>query len=299
VDWVITTLGGLLVLVVLRDIFHTLFHPSGRGSLSWHVMRAVWRASRGLRRLGLLSGPLALLAAIGTWTGLLVLGWTLIYWRHLPESFSYASGLNPAARSELLDALYLSLVTGATLGYGDISPTAPWLRLVAPLEALVGFALLTAAVTWVLQVYPALGRRRTLALRLASLRRTADPTAVASQDSTVPAGLFEDLAGQLAHVRVDLNQYSETYFFRDGSADLALPVALGHLGALCRAGHQAPRPDVRLAAAHLQVTLDDLARFLDEQFLHVGGEVEEVVEAYARDHGCRHPPPAGDGPDRP
>lgn len=298
-DWLVTALGGLLVLVVLRDMFHTLFHPSGRGSLSWGVMRMAWRASRAVRRLGVLSGPLALLTAIGTWTSLLVIGWTLVYWPHLPESFSYASGLNPAARNELLDALYLSLVTGATLGYGDIFPTAPWLRLVAPLEAFVGFALLTAAVTWVLQVYPALGRRRALALRLGSLRRAAGPSGFDAEDTPVLASLLEDLAGQLAQVRIDLTQYSETYFFRDTAPDLALPAMLGHLRALCRTGHRAPGRDVRLAAVHLQEALDDLARFLDEHFLQVGGEVEEVVEAYARDHGHRLPPPDGDGPGRP
>ena len=285
--WLVTALGGLVVLVVLRDIFHAVFHPSGRGGLSWVVMRSVWRLSRHLPRLGALAGPLALLAALATWTGLLVLGWTLIYWPHLPESFSYASGLQPAQRNEFLDALYLSLVTGATLGYGDISPTAAWLRLLAPVEALVGFALLTAAVAWVLQVYPALGRRRTLALRLSTLRRVTEPARLAGLDASLTASLLEDVAGALAQVRVDLTQYAETYFFRDTDPDVALPAMLDHVRELCRAGHQAQRADVRFAAAHLQEALDDLVRYLDEQFLQVGGPVEEVVDAYAADHGHR------------
>ncbi|MFC7876169.1 ion channel [Isoptericola sp. NPDC057391] len=35
------------------------------------------------------------------------------------------------------------------VGFGDIVPTTPWLRLATtPLQALIGFALLTAAVSW-------------------------------------------------------------------------------------------------------------------------------------------------------
>lgn len=65
----------------------------------------------------------------------------------------------------LVDAPYLSLVTVATLGFIDIVATAPLLRL---LIALIGFALLTGAVTWMRQIYPALTRRRVLPLRLAT-----------------------------------------------------------------------------------------------------------------------------------
>jgi hypothetical protein len=290
VQWLVTALGGVLVLFVLRDMFHTLFHPSGRGGLSWAVMRVVWRIGGRAPRIGALTGPLALLAAIATWSVLLVLGWALVYLPHIPEAFTYASGLQPARRSDALDALYLSLVTLATLGYGDISPTAAWLRLLAPLEAVVGFALLTAAVTWVLQVYPALGRRRTLALQLASLQDSPAPGRVALLDSPVAATLLQDLARQLAHVRVDLTQYGETYFFRDSTSRLALPAVLGELQALCQAGHVSGRSDVRVAAAHLQGALDDFAHFLDDQFLHVGGGVEDVLDAYAADHGHGHGP---------
>jgi hypothetical protein len=66
----------------------------------------------------------------------------------------------------VLDALYLSTVAMSTLGFGDIVPVDGWLRLVVPVQALVGFLLLTAAVSWVLQVYPAPARRRVLAVRL-------------------------------------------------------------------------------------------------------------------------------------
>ncbi|GHJ96883.1 hypothetical protein SNE510_64020 [Streptomyces sp. NE5-10] len=63
--WIVTPLGALLVLVILRDVFHTLWHPTRHGGLSRVVMRTVWRVSahRGSRwRPAGLAGPLGLVA---------------------------------------------------------------------------------------------------------------------------------------------------------------------------------------------------------------------------------------------
>lgn len=43
-------LGMFLIALVLRDIFHTLFHPTGTGSLSSQGARYVWRAVRSVSR---------------------------------------------------------------------------------------------------------------------------------------------------------------------------------------------------------------------------------------------------------
>ena len=41
-----TLVGTVFIFVALRDIFQRLFHPSGGGSLSRSLMRAIWRAFR-------------------------------------------------------------------------------------------------------------------------------------------------------------------------------------------------------------------------------------------------------------
>jgi Ion channel len=74
----------------------------------------------------------------------------------------------------LVDALNVSLVTLTTLGFGDVTPTDAWLRLLAPIEALLGFGLLTASISWLLLIYPALSRRRSLAYEVALLRQAAE-----------------------------------------------------------------------------------------------------------------------------
>src|SRR3954465_3743867 len=119
------------------------------------------------------------------------------------------------------------MVTLGTLGFGDIVPTEEWLRIAVPVQALLGFALLTAAVTWVLQIYPALPRRRSLAIRLSLLRRADAVRVLSEEDVPMAANLLEDLAGEVVQARVDLTQYAETYYFRDGEASASLAANIG------------------------------------------------------------------------
>ena len=58
------------------------------------------------------------------WVVLILLGWALVYWPHQPDGFVFGSSLDPTSRAGLLDAVYLSTVTLATLGFGDIVPAA-------------------------------------------------------------------------------------------------------------------------------------------------------------------------------
>jgi len=290
--WVITCVGVVVVLAVLRDIFHTLWHPSGRSGLGRKVMATIWRAGRprrGHRRVRALAGPLAMVFVVLAWVSLIVLGWTLIYWPHLADGFFISEALQRTTRGGLLDALYLSMVTVATLGFGDIVPTEEWLRIAVPVQALLGFVLLTAAVTWVLQVYPALTRRRALAIRLSLLRRADAVRVFSEEDVPMAANLLEDLAGELVQIRVDLTQYAETYYFRDGEDAASLAATIGTAVQLGSVAEQSPRADMRFAGKLLDTALADFARLLDEQFLRVGGPPQAVLTAYAADHGRAAP----------
>ncbi|MGP3920837.1 potassium channel family protein [Nonomuraea sp. 10N515B] len=136
----------------------------------WRVFRRFIR--RGRWNVAALAGPLAMVMVVCMWISMAVLGWTLVYWPHFLEGFVLAPGLDPDRRMDMLDALCLSLVNVATLGFGDIVPESGWMRVAAPVQAMAGFGLLTATVSWVLQIYPALNRRRRLAIELAVLRRS-------------------------------------------------------------------------------------------------------------------------------
>ncbi|PXY22652.1 potassium channel family protein [Prauserella muralis] len=285
-EWAVTAAGVLIVLAALRDVFHTLWYPSGRGRISTAVAALVWRTFQRLPlgpRLGALSGPLTMVVVVGTWAGLVLVGFALIYWPHLPEEFSYAPGLLPGRRGGFLDAFYLSLVTLCTLGFGDIVPTADWLRLVTPLEGLFGFGLLTAAVTWVLQVYPALRRRRALAHRLTLLHRSDTAAVLPELNVVVAAQLLDGLASDVTGALLDLSQYEVTYYFLETDEDTALYASVHYALRLAEQGGGDQRPDVRLAAAQLSGALADLARLIDREFLKVGGDPATVLGSYARD----------------
>lgn len=287
-DWLVSLIGAGLVMAALRDLFHTLWHPTRRGGISRLVMTALWRLSRALpgrRRVAELVGPLAMVIVIGMWATTIILGWAIIYLPHMPEGFTFAAGLEPTEHADLLDSVYLSMVNLATLGLGDIAPAAGWLRVIAPLQALVGFALLTAAVSWVVEIYPALARRRTLALRLAMLRR-ADLSAQAL-DSAFGAALLESLGSEVARIRVDFTQYPESYYFHDGDKELSLAAMAAYAVDLAQRGQACGRSDVRLTGTFLLAALDDLAITLDQRFLRSDGSPMEIFAAYASDHGRR------------
>lgn len=93
----LTLLGATFIAVALRDIFQELFHPGGGGSLSRTLMHAVWglfrRISTRHRARLSLAGSSALLAVIAVWVVLLWVGWALVYWPHMPDSFSFSPGL--------------------------------------------------------------------------------------------------------------------------------------------------------------------------------------------------------------
>ncbi|MFC9388503.1 potassium channel family protein [Streptomyces venezuelae] len=294
--WLPVLAGAALILFVLRDIFHTLWHPTRHGGLSRLVMRQVWRLSthHGDRwRPAGLAGPLGMLVVVAVWALTVAVGWALVYWPYMPDGFSYASGLTPAEHAGPIDALYISLVTLATLGLGDIAPTAGWLRVLAPIEALVGFVLLSATVAWLLGIYPALARRRALALRLSHVRRSR--VTAEALDSAGGAALLDGLSSELSTVTVDFLQYAESYYFYDGDENTSLPGQLGYAAGLADEAARARHPDVRLSASVLHTALRDLATVLDERFLRTGGPPERVFAAYAADHGRSG---AGTGPGR-
>lgn len=280
VDWFITAVGAVVVLAILVDIFHTLANPGRQGFLSKLVHTAAWR----MTRRSAWSGPVAMLAVIGIWGLFAVLGWALIYWPHMPEGFSFPSGSPAAQDPAFLDALYVSLVTISTLGFGDVFPATGWLRVVNPLEAIFGFALLTVAISWVLQVYPALSRRRALALRLSLLERVGTRDALPDLEPAVASSILHGLAADIVGARVDLGDYAETYYFREKRRDSSLPGTLGVAHELGTVATQCPHPDVQLAGRVLLLAVADLLAVVGARFLREPHAGPDPMDAYFRDH---------------
>ncbi len=282
-----TIAGALLVLGTLREVFHTLLHPSGHAQPTMSVFALVWRLSGRLGdRARSLSGPLAMVLVIVLWAMALVTGWALIYWPALPQDFILASPLAPRDEGGLLDALYFSWVTQATLGYGDIAPRGGTMRVLAPLQATIGFGFFTLVATWVLSVYPALHRQRAAATLAHALQRSYDSSSRRSSEGH-PATLArqsERLSELVNSVRVDYIQYPSTFFFSAPERSLSLAAALPFIASLAR-GDRVPE-QTREAAAELQASLDLLADTLGARHLGMpGASTDEVLAAYRRHHG--------------
>lgn len=167
-------LGVLLILLVAYDMFMTVLHPHTESPVSTLIERFLWAvislAARPLRpvlrhqALGL-AMPV-MIAAMGlTWMAGLVLGFAAIFfpWIHDPEAISRANVNDTPA---WLDAIYYSGVNLSTLGYGDFQPLHPVLKLVAMTAGFSGIAVLSMTIAYVLEVYPVLQRKRSLAVLL-------------------------------------------------------------------------------------------------------------------------------------
>ena len=281
--WMTTTAGCLVLAWVLHDIFRTLARPGTQGLVSRAVLRPVWRMSRHRRRASM-AGPVAMLGVIAIWGLFASFGWSLIYWPFIPSGFTFASPPPQGLAQTWLESAYISLVNISTLGLGDVVPRNGWLRLVTPVEALFGLALLTVALSWVMQVYPALTRRRTLAVRLNLLRRAGALETLEVLDPPATVQLLESITTSVIDVRVDLQEYAEIYFFREDDPDASLPANLGYAVELLEEAGRSSSPAVLLAVRVLTAALDDLAECVDAKFLDVSGSRDEVFSAYAADH---------------
>jgi Ion channel len=285
--WIISAAGLLVVLVALWDIFHTLWHPGGFGGIARRVFELVWRATKHVLpgRTRQLAGPIGILGTVMLWTGLVVIGWTLVYLPHTPQGFNFASALRPEESSNALTALYLSLVTLATLGFGDVSPADPVLRLLTPFEALLGFVLLTVAISWILQVYPALGRRRSVAKRLNILQSSHATDVVAGGEPCVASRILDAVTEGVIQAETDLLQYAESYYFLEEDQELSLAATLSYALELAEAGRESSSREVHLSAGMLTAAVESLALRLDRAYLKTGSPAPDVLASYSADHG--------------
>jgi len=280
-----TATGLLLITLAVVDIFETLLRTDGRGPLSRRVTAGIWRVLRAPGRRGpiLFAGPLALLGAVWLWAALLVLGWALVLWPHLEDGFTGA-----AASPGLADALHVSLTNITTLGFTDLVPDAEWLQIITPLEALIGFGLLSASISYLLLIYPVLARRRTFAYELFLLRAAEARTGVRFEERPggAPERLYAELTLRLAAIERDLIDFPATYYFADRDERFSFAATAPYLLQLARRCAESEVPDAgRLRAELLSNAVDDLAETLREHFPHIRADsTDDVLAAYGQDH---------------
>lgn len=241
-------LGGLgLVVVGLLDVFFTVLHYDDFGFLSKRLHRGIWGAlrrltapmPRNLRNFVLsLGGPLMIPATILLWLGLVTVGFALIYYAGKGgENFAFDYDVDQSFGR----MLYLSGVTVATLGYGDITPISPLYELMALSESLIGFGLLSLSISYVLGTYSVLHQLTILDSDL--YHQAEDPTDPKSTlISHFPEGHPKNLdphlmslyRGMIAYAE-GLRRYPVVYYFYGRRPYRSMPYAFYMIGGLAAA----------------------------------------------------------------
>ncbi len=284
----ITVVAGVaLVSLVTWDIMLTLLHPSARGLLSHAANRTTWRAARGvslrLRGRGLnYAGPFAVVINVLAWVLGLWLGYALIY---LPfvQSFSYDPS-TPFPAKGFVEALYLSGSAITTVGFGDVVTTGGVLRLVAITEAASGFGVLSAAIAFVLSVYPLISQLRSTGLKLSdagALKLEGAAQVVRQAGPSELSATVQNLTEDHEHLR----RFPVLYYFESGNPEESLSAVVRGSSMLLVALHCAPPTEVKFASVYAEMLEHVITRLLDDlekDFL--GG----------RRGGSARPEPAGD-----
>jgi voltage-gated potassium channel Kch len=291
-DTLWTLLGLALILLMLADVFHTLLYPHGSGPVGRAIMRGFWLLSRKVRGgASSIAAPLAMAAVIAAWASLAAIGWALLYLPHLPDGFIYGDGVPRGGN--FAEALYVSIVALSTVGFGEIVAAHPLLRLVMAFQAVAGFGLLTATVSWILQMYPALSRRRALAHQLNLFREAAGTDGISALDPGHAATLLESMAENVASVSIDLVSFHESYYFHEVEQRGSLPATIAYAHGLASDAQRTGNAELQFAGRMLQAALDDLAEVLRGKFGHLGTTSLDVFDSYALHHKHRRAPETG------
>ena len=283
---VVTSVGVVIALLGLRDLFHTLFHPARSGDIGDWISRHIWRLfHRRMPRRLTFAGPIAFVSIMLFWAASVVLGFALVFLLRLPQSFTFAQGLDPGSYQSLLGALDISLGALITFSTGTYSKNLI-IQWVMGSESVIGFALLTAAVSWLLSIYPVFEHRKTLAheatlLHFAEVKDIRRLTEVSDSDLLQ---ILDGLALQLITCRNELVQFPITYYFHENETETALAGILPYMADVAEQSIQRGG-GAGLAAAVLGGAIDDYLKLVARSFLREPfTNRRDILEAFAADH---------------
>src|ERR1700728_2353256 len=191
--------GAALIVLVLLDTFETILQPRrvthrfrfARFFYKWNWRLCTLIARRipgGKRREALLSffGPLSLLGLFVVWVGGLIFGFAILSWS-VPTSVHTAD-----QHVNFFTYLYMSGTTLFTLGYGDITPTGHFGRVLAVVESGLGFAFLAVIISYLPGITQAFSKRE-VTISLLDARAGSPPSAAQVLVRTARGDNFKEL----------------------------------------------------------------------------------------------------------
>jgi hypothetical protein len=279
-------LGVALVLVIVWDAFETILVPRRIGRrvrLTRYFYVVTWRIWRVLalrqrtpsRREGMLGfyGPISLLLLLLCWASGLIFAFAL-----LELASNRSAGL---VAHTFGMTLYASGQTFFTLGYGDYTPTTPLGRLLAVLEAGLGFGFLGTVVGYLPTMYAAFSQRE-IEISLMDARAGSPPTAAEFLRRTPPlaGGRCDDIlaawerwAGQLLETHIS---YPQLAYYRSQHSNqswlAALVTILDSTAVLLARPGAARESQAGLTFAMARHALVDITQIFVREFRPMAGE---------------------------
>jgi hypothetical protein len=264
--------GVLIVVAVAMDMATEVLHPTIPGPFSHRVTRTIWR---GVRRLALVlratriltfAGPLTTVGLVAWWLVGFWIGFALIY---LPFIAQFSSSV-PFGHKGFFDALYTSATMLTTLGLGDLLPTHNGMRVAVVCEAATGVGTVSAAISYILSVYPLATQNRAHALYLSDLE-LSDPGAVRQYLSAAGDSGLSAIHQRLIDGHQSLRRFPVLYYFHPDREAESVKRLLESATVLCAVARWAPPSALtgygyRLAEA-LRATLGRIARDYEERFI--------------------------------
>ena len=224
-----------------------------------------------------------MLATVLTWIVGLLLAFALVYVPYI-DGFARDEAIGFEGPA-FVQSLYVSAVALTTVGFGDVVATTNALRLATTAQAGAGLATFTAAIAYVLSLYPLVAVHRSTALRVNDLRLHypdgAAAVAVAEDHSEIEA-----VEADLTELHQDLRRFPVLYYF-DAHDDAETSLRLLH-GALVllltlRWGLDPdPTSPRRPQAVALTTTLTRLMDDFDNEYLGQSDESNEQADAGRR-----------------
>jgi hypothetical protein len=284
VEMLILMAGIALVFAGLGGLFFTVLHPDGFGFLSSRLYNGLFEAARLLTRpmprkfraLGLsMAAPLMVPVSITLWISLVLAGYALVYYAGMnAQTFNFS---NPGLEPSLAGALYLSGTSIATLGFGDVTPSTGVYQALAVSEALIGFGILTLAITYVVGIYEVLQRLGVLGAGLLhQASDTAEPLSILAPHfpGGEPRGIDPHVNSHhrsLVELYEGIRRYPIVYYYHSRRAYRSLPYTFRMIGGVVGAlrwglpkGHPASQAPWLTA---LLTSLDMMISYIDERFL--------------------------------
>jgi hypothetical protein len=269
-------LGTVIVVGVLVEAFETVVLPrrvTRRFRLTRAFYRNTWapfsaiarRIKKSKLREGLLAlyGPMSLLLLIALWAVGLVFGFALLQWA--AGSNVEGSGLGRSFTTDL----YFSGTTFFTLGLGDVTPHASVSRLLAVVEAGMGFGFLAMVISYLPVLYQGFSRRE-LNVSLLDGRAGTPPTAaeLLRRNSDPQDGNLREILHEWEHSAAEMLESHISYpvlgYFRsqhDNQSWISALTAILDATALCQAGIEgAPARQAQLTFAMARHAVVDLAQ---------------------------------------